>query len=69
MVTDVTLGMYYSFTISEAFISVKHTMRDVNNGWLIHYYIRILYLVFFLVYLQIGRGLYYGLYRAPRILI
>ena len=45
-------------------------MRDVNNGWLIRYlHSNTASAFFFLVYLHIGRNLYYGSYRAPRTLV
>ena len=45
-------------------------MRDVNNGWLIRYlHANTASAFFFLVYLHMGRGLYYGSYRAPRTLV
>ena len=45
-------------------------MRDVNNGWLIRYlHSNTASAFFFLVYLHIGRGLYYGSYKAPRTLV
>ena len=45
-------------------------MRDVNNGWLIRYlHSNTASAFFFIVYLHIGRGLYYGSYRAPRTLV
>ena len=44
-------------------------MRDVNNGWLIRYlHANTASAFFFLVYLHIGRGLYYGSYKSPRTL-
>ena len=61
--------MHYTPSISEAFDSVEHIMRDVNNGWLIRYlHSNTASAFFFLVYLHIGRGLYYGSYKAPRTL-
>jgi ubiquinol-cytochrome c reductase cytochrome b subunit len=33
IITGVTLGMHYTPNISEAFDSIEHIMRDVNNGW------------------------------------
>jgi ubiquinol-cytochrome c reductase cytochrome b/c1 subunit len=42
-------------------------MRDVNNGWLIRYvHANGASFFFILVYLHIGRGLYYGSYKSPR---
>lgn len=69
IITGVTLAMHYNPSIGEAFNSIEHIMRDVNNGWLIRYlHSNTASAFFFLVYLHIGRGLYYGSYRAPRTL-
>ena len=70
IITGVTLAMHYSPSVLEAFNSVEHIMRDVNNGWLIRYlHANTASAFFFIVYLHIGRGLYYGSYRAPRTLV
>ena len=67
--TGVTLAMHYNPSIAEAFNSVEHIMRDVNNGWLLRYlHANTASAFFFLVYLHIGRNLYYGSYKAPRTL-
>jgi len=69
IVTGVTLAMHYNPSVLEAFNSIEHIMRDVNNGWLIRYlHSNTASAFFFLVYLHIGRGLYYASYRAPRTL-
>ena len=69
IVTGVTLAMHYTPSVLEAFNSVEHIMRDVNNGWLVRYlHSNTASAFFFLVYLHIGRGLYYGSYKAPRTL-
>ena len=69
IVTGVTLAMHYNPSVLEAFNSVEHIMRDVNNGWLIRYlHSNTASAFFFLVYLHIGRGFYYASYRAPRTL-
>ena len=69
IVTGVTLAMHYDPNVLEAFNSVEHIMRDVNNGWLIRYlHSNTASAFFFLVYLHVGRGLYYGSYVAPRTL-
>lgn len=69
IITGVTLGMHYTPSVLEAFDSVEHIMRDVNNGWLVRYlHSNTASAFFFLVYLHIGRGLYYGSYKAPRTL-
>ena len=59
--------MHYNPSVENAFASVEHIMRDVNNGWIL----RALHangasFFFIWVYLHIGRGLYYGSYRQPR---
>ena len=70
IITGVTLGMHYTPNVLQAFDSIEHIMRDVNNGWLIRYlHANTASAFFFLVYLHIGRGLYYGSYKAPRTLV
>jgi ubiquinol-cytochrome c reductase cytochrome b subunit len=70
IITGVTLAMHYSPNIAEAFNSVEHIMRDVKNGWLIRYLHSNTASAFFtLLYLHIGRGIYYGSYRSPRITV
>ncbi|BGT69169.1 apocytochrome b (mitochondrion) [Umbelopsis nana] len=66
--TGVFLAMHYTPNVDLAFISVEHIMRDVNYGWMIRYLHANTASFFFLfVYLHIGRGLYYGSYKAPRV--
>ena len=70
IVTGVTLAMHYSPNVLESFNSIEHIMRDVNNGWLVRYlHSNTASAFFFLVYLHIGRGMYYGSFRAPRTLV
>lgn len=45
-------------------------MRDVNFGWFIRYaHANVASFFFIFVYLHIGKGLYYGSYRSPRVLL
>jgi Cytochrome b/b6/petB/LAGLIDADG DNA endonuclease family len=45
-------------------------MRDVNNGWLIRYtHANVASFFFIFVYMHIGRGLYFGSYKSPRVLV
>jgi ubiquinol-cytochrome c reductase cytochrome b subunit len=68
--TGVILAMHYNGNIIEAFNSIEHIMRDVNNGWLIRYlHANTASAFFFLVYLHIGRGIYYGSYKNPRSIV
>ena len=70
IITGVTLAMHYNASVLEAFNSVEHIMRDVNNGWLIRYlHSNTASAFFFIVYIHIARGLYYGSYKAPRTLV
>lgn len=67
IITGITLAMHYNPSVAEAFNSVEHIMRDVNNGWLVRYlHSNTASAFFFLVYLHIGRGIYYGSYKSPR---
>jgi ubiquinol-cytochrome c reductase cytochrome b subunit len=67
IVTGITLAMHYNANILDAFNSIEHIMRDVNNGWLIRYlHANTASAFFFLVYLHIARGIYYGSYKSPR---
>lgn len=69
ILTGVFLAMHYVPNIDFAFDSVEHIMRDVNNGWLIRYiHANVASFFFIFVYAHIGRGIYYGSYRAPRVL-
>jgi len=77
IITGIFLVMYYKpsaeatlggFTV--AFDSVERIMRDVNFGWLIRYMHAVGASMFFVVvYLHIGRGMYYGSFKAPRELL
>jgi quinol-cytochrome oxidoreductase complex cytochrome b subunit len=62
--------MHYTPNVDLAFSSVEHIMRDVNNGWILRYLHANGASFFFIwVYLHIGRGLFYGSYKAPRALL
>jgi ubiquinol-cytochrome c reductase cytochrome b subunit len=67
LITGIALAMHYVPHIDMAFLSVEHIMRDVNNGWLLRYlHANGASLFFFVVYVHIFRGLYYGSYQSPR---
>lgn len=70
IITGVTLTMHYTPSVLEAFNSIEHIMRDVNNGWLIRYlHSNTASAFFLLVYFHIGRGIHYGSYKSPRTLV
>jgi quinol-cytochrome oxidoreductase complex cytochrome b subunit len=59
--------MHYNPSVELAFSSSEHIVRDVNNGYLLRYiHANAVSLFFMKVYVHIGKGLYYGSYRAPR---
>ena len=69
IVTGVLLAMHYTPNVDLAFVSVEHIMRDVNFGWLIRYtHANVASFFFIFVYGHIGRNLYYGSYKSPRVL-
>lgn len=70
IVTGLFLAMQYTPHAAMAFDSVERIMRDVNYGWLIRYAHAVGASMFFVVvYLHIGRGLFYGSYKYPRELL
>ena len=70
IISGITLAMHYNPNITEAFNSLEHIMRDVNFGWLIRYlHSNTASIFFLLVYLHIGRGMYYGSYKLSRTLV
>jgi ubiquinol-cytochrome c reductase cytochrome b subunit len=59
--------MHYIADVNEAFDSVEHIMRDVNNGWFLRYvHANGASFFFITVYIHILRGLYYGSFTYPR---
>jgi len=69
IVTGVLLAMHYTPNVDLAFVSVEHIMRDVNYGWLLRYiHANVASFFFIFVYGHIGRNLYYGSYKSPRVL-
>ena len=67
ILTGIALAMHYTAHVDLAFLSVEHIMRDVNGGWLLRYtHANGASMFFIVVYIHIGRGLYYGSYIQPR---
>jgi len=65
IITGVTLAMHYNPSVLEAFNSVEHIMRDVNNGWLIRYlHSNTASAFFFLVYLHMKRTILWFIQSA-----
>lgn len=67
LITGILLSMHYNASIQEAFISLRHIIRDVNYGWLIRNIHSNGASIFFIcLYLHIGRGIYYGSYHLSK---
>jgi len=70
VLTGIFLAMNYTPESTMAFNSVERIMRDVDYGWLLRYmHANGASFFFFVVYVHIFRGLYYGSYKAPRELL
>lgn len=64
IVTGILLAMHYTPHVLFAFDSVEHISRDVKNGWQIRYmHANGASIFFMMVYVHIGRGLYFKSYR------
>ena len=70
ILTGIFLAMHYQPHVDFAFNSVEHIMRYVNNGWAVRYtHANVASFFFIFVYAHIARGLYYGSYKSPRVLL
>ena len=69
ILTGLVLTMHYAPHATLAFEILEHIMRDVNNGWLWRYlHANGASFFFAIVYLHIGRGVYYFSYiRNPMV--
>lgn len=68
LVTGIFLAIHYSGDSDNAFFSVRHIIRDVNNGWAI----RIIHangarIFFIFVYMHLFRGIYYSRYKLKHV--
>ena len=67
VLTGLALTFWYVGSVDLAFSSVEFLMREVNGGWLLRYlHANGASLFFVVVYLHVGRGLYFGSYMFPR---
>jgi len=61
IITGFFLAIHFTGDISIAFKNISHISRDVTNGWLIRsMHANGARLFFFLIYIHIGRGIYYS---------
>lgn len=67
LVTGIFLAMHYTCGIENAFSSVVYIMTDVKYGYTLRYmHANGASMIFILIYLHIGRGLYYRSYLFTR---
>nr|QJQ26930.1 cytochrome b [Hemisphaerius rufovarius] len=67
IVTGLFLTMHYSPNLETAFKSIIHITRNVNYGWNIrNLHANGASMLFIMVYLHTGRGLYYGSYKLKK---
>nr|YP_010049274.1 cytochrome b [Pleurostomum flabellatum]QPL15599.1 cytochrome b [Pleurostomum flabellatum] len=67
ILSGVFLTFFYTPHIELAFYSVERLMRDVNFGWFIRYiHMNGASFFFFVIYIHILKGIYYGSYYFPR---
>lgn len=65
ILTGLFLSIHYVGHIDLAFFSISHLMRDVSYGWFLRFiHANGASFFFIFLYLHIGRGLYYGSYKA-----
>lgn len=68
IITGLFLSFHFTGDINLSFFRIIHIMRDVNYGWLL----RVIHangarIFFLLIYIHIGRGIYYGLYKYEKV--
>jgi quinol-cytochrome oxidoreductase complex cytochrome b subunit len=69
IVTGIFLAMHYTANVDLAFASVEHIMTDVTGGYLFRYFhANGASMIFILIYLHIGRNLYYQSYVTRPVL-
>ena len=69
IITGIILATHYTCHVDMAFASVEHIMTDVRNGYLFRYaHANGASLIFILMYLHLGRSLYYLSYLKKPLL-
>lgn len=67
IITGIVLAMHYTPQVDLAFFSLEHIMRDVNYGYLLRYmHANGASMFFFVVYVHLLKGVYFGSYVYPR---
>lgn len=67
VLSGITLAFHYTPFLSEAFNSIQHIQREIWYGGIIRYmHTNGAGLFFILVFLHIGKGIYYRSFYSPR---
>jgi ubiquinol-cytochrome c reductase cytochrome b subunit len=67
LLTGLILAMFYINSGENAFDSIENIMRNINYGWFLRYlHANGASFFFIILYLHIGKGLYYKSYMYPR---
>lgn len=67
LLSGIFLALNYTPTVARAFASIETIDRDVASGWFVRaVHMGGVTMLFASLYIHLGRGLYYGSYKAPR---
>jgi len=67
LISGLILTVNYTADIVLGFSTVEHIMRDIPLGWIFRYFhANGASILFLLLYIHMGRGLYFGSYISPR---
>ena len=70
VMTGIFLAMFYVSSVDLAFYSIEYIMRDVAGGWMIRYlHANVASIIFGCIYLHIYRGIYYGSFQSPTVIV
>lgn len=65
--TGILAVMFYSNNVSLSYDSIIRLMTEIENGWLLRYvHANMASFFFIVIFLHIGRGIFYGSYKKPR---
>ena len=70
VISGVLCSIHYVPTVNLAFASIEHLVRDVNTGWILRYlHANGASFFFIIIYLHVGRSIYYSSHTQPRVVL
>ena len=70
VISGVLCSIHYVPTVHLAFASIEHLIRDVNSGWILRYlHANGASFFFIIMYIHVGRSIYYSSYMQPRVIL